>query len=181
MKNLAAAIALLCLSNSVLAHDIYTDLHDRDGNLCCGRQDCTPVEVTVLPNGSYFLPKTGEIIPADMAMPSPDNRFHKRLRGSGNNTSNLFLPQTLGGPNAITFLVELLKRFLLSECRGEQNAQAASSEVGRPNAAATRAFITTVSLRRFDFSSSHLLLNHEHARVSETLAWDSYPRCLRAV
>jgi hypothetical protein len=76
MKNLAAAIALFCLSNSVLAHDIYTDLHDRDGNLCCGRQDCTPVEVTVLPNGSYFLPRTGEIIPADMAMPSPDNRFH---------------------------------------------------------------------------------------------------------
>jgi hypothetical protein len=33
MKNLAAAIALLCLSNSVLAHDIYTNLHDRDGML----------------------------------------------------------------------------------------------------------------------------------------------------
>ena len=58
MKNLAAAIALLCLSSSVLAHDIYTDLHDRDGNLCCGRQDCMPVEATVLPDGSYFLPKT---------------------------------------------------------------------------------------------------------------------------
>src|SRR5215471_18046951 len=71
-----AAIALLCLSSSVLAHDIYTDLHDRDGNLCCGRQDCTPVEVRVLPNGSYFLPRTGETIPADMAMPSPDDRFH---------------------------------------------------------------------------------------------------------
>jgi hypothetical protein len=76
MRNLAAAIALLCVSSSVLAHDIYTDLHDRDGNLCCGRQDCTPVEVTVLPNGSYFLPSTGEIIPAEMAMPSPDDRFH---------------------------------------------------------------------------------------------------------
>ena len=30
----------------------------------------------VLPNGSYYLPSTGEIIPADMATPSPDDRFH---------------------------------------------------------------------------------------------------------
>ena len=76
MKNLAAAIALLCLSSSVLARDIYTDLHGRDGHLCCGRQDCMPVEATVLPDGRYFLPRTGEIIPADKAMPSPDDRFH---------------------------------------------------------------------------------------------------------
>ena len=31
----------------------------------------------VLPNGSYYLPSTGEIIPADMATPSPDDRFHR--------------------------------------------------------------------------------------------------------
>jgi hypothetical protein len=36
-----------------------------------------PVQVTVLPNGNYYLPETGEIIPADMATPSPDNRFHR--------------------------------------------------------------------------------------------------------
>ena len=35
-----------------------------------------PVEATVLPNGSYYLPATDEIIPADMASPSPDDRFH---------------------------------------------------------------------------------------------------------
>jgi hypothetical protein len=35
-----------------------------------------PVEPTVLPNGNYYLPETGEVIPADMATPSPDNRFH---------------------------------------------------------------------------------------------------------
>jgi hypothetical protein len=34
------------------------------------------VEATVLPNGDYYLPSTGEIIPADMATPSPDDRFH---------------------------------------------------------------------------------------------------------
>jgi hypothetical protein len=76
VKKLVATIALLCVSNTVLAHDIYSDLHDRDGRLCCNGQDCKPVEATVLPNGSYYLPGTDEIIPADMATPSPDDRFH---------------------------------------------------------------------------------------------------------
>jgi hypothetical protein len=76
MKKLLAVIALLCLSSAVLAHDIYTDLRDRNGHLCCGGQDCMPVQATVLPNGSYYLPQTNEIIPVDMAAPSPDERFH---------------------------------------------------------------------------------------------------------
>ena len=74
----AAAISLGLwseVSNSV-AHDIYSTLRDRDGHLCCGGQDCRPVEATVLPDGNYYLPRTGEIIPADMATPSPDDRFH---------------------------------------------------------------------------------------------------------
>ena len=74
----AAAISLGLwseVSNSV-AHDIYSTLRDRDGHLCCGGQDCRPVEATVLPDGNYYLPKTDEIIPADMAAPSPDDRFH---------------------------------------------------------------------------------------------------------
>jgi len=62
---------------AVLAHDIYSNLRDRDGHLCCGGEDCRPVQVTVLPNGSYYLPTTNEIIPADMASPSPDDRFHQ--------------------------------------------------------------------------------------------------------
>src|SRR6516225_3963541 len=76
MKSLMAAIALICVSSTVLAHDIYSNLRDRDGHLCCGGQDCKPVEATVLPNGSYYLPATNEVIPADMATPSPDGRFH---------------------------------------------------------------------------------------------------------
>ena len=76
MKKLVATIALLCLSSTVLAHDIYSNLRDRDGHLCCGGQDCKPVQAIVLPNGSYHLPETDEIIPADMATPSPDDRFH---------------------------------------------------------------------------------------------------------
>ena len=76
MKALMAAIALLCVSSTVLAHDIYSTLRDRDGSLCCGGQDCRPVQAVVLPNGSYYLPASGETIPADMATPSPDERFH---------------------------------------------------------------------------------------------------------
>jgi hypothetical protein len=76
MKALVATIALLCLSSAVLAHDIYSTLRDRDGNLCCNGQDCRPVQATVLPDGNYYLPTTDEAIPADMATPSPDNRFH---------------------------------------------------------------------------------------------------------
>src|ERR1700738_2728087 len=77
MKALVATIALLCLSSTALAHDIYTDLRDQAGRLCCNGQDCKPVEATVLPNGTYYLPESDEIIPADMATPSPDDRFHR--------------------------------------------------------------------------------------------------------
>jgi hypothetical protein len=56
--------------------NIYINLRDRDGRLCCTGQDCRPVQATVLPNGSYYLPQTNEIIPADMATPSPDDHFH---------------------------------------------------------------------------------------------------------
>src|SRR5262249_17663993 len=40
--------------NTVLAHDIYSTLRDRDGHLCCSGEDCRPVEATVLPNGDYY-------------------------------------------------------------------------------------------------------------------------------
>jgi hypothetical protein len=73
---LAGAVTIL-VSNTVLAHDIYSNLRDRDGHLCCGGQDCKPVQAVALPNGSYYLPASGETIPADMATPSPDERFHQ--------------------------------------------------------------------------------------------------------
>ena len=69
-------LAIMTVSNTVLAHDIYSNLRDRAGHLCCNGQDCRPVQVRVLPNGSYYLPRSGETIPADMAAPSPDDRFH---------------------------------------------------------------------------------------------------------
>jgi hypothetical protein len=72
---LAGAVTIL-VSNTVLAHDIYSNLRDRDGHLCCGGQDCKPVEAIGLPDGSYYLPASDETIPAEMAAPSPDDRFH---------------------------------------------------------------------------------------------------------
>src|SRR5262249_9195057 len=77
MKALLAAIALLCLSSTVLAHDIYSNPRDGDGHLCCSGGDFKPVDVTVLPDGDYYLPASDEITPADMAAPSPDDRFHR--------------------------------------------------------------------------------------------------------
>src|SRR5262249_13388160 len=77
MKALVATIALLCLSSAVVAHDIYSNLRDKAGRYCCNGQDCRPVQATVLPNGSYYLPRSNEIIPADRATPSPDDRFHQ--------------------------------------------------------------------------------------------------------
>ncbi len=74
--SVAAILAIMAVSNSVLAHDMYSNLRDRDGHLCCNGQDCRPVEAAVLPDGNYYLPKTDEVIPTDMATPSPDERFH---------------------------------------------------------------------------------------------------------
>src|SRR5262249_58584575 len=48
MKKLVATFALICVSSTVLAHDIYSNLRDRDGNLCCGGQDCQPLKDDVL-------------------------------------------------------------------------------------------------------------------------------------
>ena len=76
MKKLVATLALLCLPNTVLAHDIYSALRDRHGHPCCGEQDCKPVEAVGLPDGSYYLPASDETIPADMVTPSLDDRFH---------------------------------------------------------------------------------------------------------
>jgi len=36
-----------------------------------------PVGATVLPNGNYYLSASDEIIPAELATPSPDHRFHR--------------------------------------------------------------------------------------------------------
>jgi hypothetical protein len=57
MKRLLATIALLCLSSTVL----YSISVIETGHLCCTGQDCRPVEVTVLPDGSYLEPRQFEV------------------------------------------------------------------------------------------------------------------------
>jgi len=59
MKKLVATIVLLCVSNTVLAHDIYSTLRDRDGHLCSGGQNCKPVEAVGLPDASYLSTREG--------------------------------------------------------------------------------------------------------------------------
>ena len=69
---LAGAVIILAsmtVSNTVLAHDTYSNLRDRVGHLCCGGQDCKPVEAVALPDGNYYLPGTDEVIPVDLAVP----------------------------------------------------------------------------------------------------------------
>ena len=63
MKALVATIALLCLSSTAPAHDIYNGLRDVAGHLCCGGQDCGPVKAVVVPDGNYYLPGTGDLFP----------------------------------------------------------------------------------------------------------------------
>ena len=75
MKKLVATIALLCLSSTVSGHDIYSNLRDRDGHLCCGGQDCEPVEARVLPNGSYYL-----LIKYKIALAAPGQGIEKLVR-----------------------------------------------------------------------------------------------------
>jgi hypothetical protein len=55
----AAAISLGLwsgVSNTVLAHDIYSNLRDRAGHLCCNGQDCTysPEATGIEWDGSFW-------------------------------------------------------------------------------------------------------------------------------
>src|SRR5262249_1727119 len=117
MKELMATLVLLCVSSTVLAHDIYSNLRDRDGHLCCNGQDCRPVEATVLLDGNYYLPATDEIIPADMATPSPDDRFH---RCAYNPVANEFVPGPIWvrKPKPRCFFAPLLFSYLFVRVKG---------------------------------------------------------------
>jgi hypothetical protein len=107
MKNLLATIALLCLSSTVLAHDIYSNLRDRAGHLCCNEKDCRPVRATVLPDGNYYLPVTDETIPAEMATPSPDDRFHHCIYYPITNQSDPNGPVWTGKPKTRCFFAPM--------------------------------------------------------------------------
>ena len=63
MKELVAATALLCLSSSVLAHDIYSNLRDKAGHYCCNGQDCRPVQATVLPMAVTICRRLTKLFP----------------------------------------------------------------------------------------------------------------------
>ena len=77
MKILLAVIAL-CIATPVLAHGIYTEL-TKDTICTCdsAEQLCESVEAVPDGKGNYYLPVSGETIPANQARSSPDDRFHR--------------------------------------------------------------------------------------------------------
>jgi hypothetical protein len=59
---LALAVALGVAAPPARAHDIYTGVHGRDGQLCCGGSDCAATTYR-MDHGRYFFAKRegGEI------------------------------------------------------------------------------------------------------------------------
>lgn len=91
MKQLVtAAVALSLIYTPVKAHEIYTGVHGRDGQLCCGADDCFATTYSEKKTHFFFRlkPQDGAIeldIPADritwLPIPgddpaAPSNRAH---------------------------------------------------------------------------------------------------------
>src|SRR5262245_29978611 len=74
-----AALIAIALVKQAWGHSIYTQM--TAGTMCarCSGEDCEPIQVetTETPMKGYYIPASGEFIPAAMAHPSPDERFHR--------------------------------------------------------------------------------------------------------
>src|SRR5262245_44771963 len=79
MKAIAVATLLSGMLATAQAHDWITGLRNRDGILCCGSQDCIPIDSSkVTPNrGGYYLQSYKEMVPYSEVLPSHD-RFYWR-------------------------------------------------------------------------------------------------------
>jgi hypothetical protein len=64
MKTICAAALLIGTVATAQAHDWITGLRNRDGFLCCGSKDCTPIDpARVTPtSGGYFLQSYKETV-----------------------------------------------------------------------------------------------------------------------
>jgi len=60
--SVAVAVGLLALTKPAVAHDIYTNTHGRDGQLCCGDNDCSPTQWRVVDKVYQFLSREGHWI-----------------------------------------------------------------------------------------------------------------------
>ena len=60
--SVAATVSLLAFASPASAHDIYTDVHGRDGQLCCGNNDCSPTKWRVVEGNYEFLTREGHWI-----------------------------------------------------------------------------------------------------------------------
>jgi hypothetical protein len=90
----ACALALSALPERALSHDIYTGVHDRTGQLCCGGNDCAAT--TYRERGGRFEFLTREerwvAIPEDRItfLPIPGDKS----AGDGHNAHLCYRPAT---------------------------------------------------------------------------------------
>jgi hypothetical protein len=79
MKTICAAVLFIGMLTTAQAHDWISGLRNRNGFLCCGAKDCTPIDpAKVTPKtGGYFLQSSKETVPYSEALPSQD-RFYWR-------------------------------------------------------------------------------------------------------
>jgi hypothetical protein len=81
MKTICAAAFLIGAVATAQAHDWITGLRNRDGFLCCGSKDCTPIDpAKVTPtSGGYFLQSYKETVPYSEVLPSQDHFYWRCL------------------------------------------------------------------------------------------------------
>jgi hypothetical protein len=79
MKIIGAAVLLVGPLVTAQAHDWITGLRNNEGSLCCGSNDCTPIDpAKVTPKRSgYYLQFYNETVPYSEVLPSQD-RFYWR-------------------------------------------------------------------------------------------------------
>lgn len=91
------ASALVLLSTSGFAHDWYDELRDASGTLCCGHQDCYPVDMCVTKVGKEGLQIDDQCQPikwsAVLHLASPDGRAHVCMASSAGPSSERYKVQ----------------------------------------------------------------------------------------
>jgi hypothetical protein len=88
MFRAALVLLLLVAALPARAHSWYSDLHNRNGISCCENQDCSPVELCVLPDRreGLLIDSVCRPIPWDkvLDLPSPDGGAHACWQHFGN-------------------------------------------------------------------------------------------------
>src|SRR5262249_61673582 len=68
--------AAACVWGGARAEDMSSNVGEGEGGPSWGGEICNRGKAVALPHGNYYPPGTAEVFPADVAAPSPDDRFH---------------------------------------------------------------------------------------------------------